>query len=109
MTTKIQRLFESGQCLYITGAYEPKWGSSDEFQFKVKEVSLLASVSENVAQSVTLKVAVEALSKDLISNIDEVCKKYKGKHQLKLILLDHTNRNSLSFTSKRGRSESIMT
>ncbi|MEZ5058025.1 MAG: DNA polymerase III subunit alpha [Saprospiraceae bacterium] len=100
---RFKGFFESGQCLYITGAYEPKWGSSDEFQFKVKEVSLLASVSENVAQSVTLKVAVEALSKDLISNIDEVCKKYKGKHQLKLIFLDHTNRNSLSFTSKKRK------
>lgn len=97
---KFKGFFEPGQCLFLTGMYELKWGSSDEFQFRVKEVTLLASVGESMAKSITLKLPVENLTEDILKSIEKVCKKHKGKHQLRLLLLDHTNRNSLEFTSK---------
>lgn len=92
--------FEVGQCLFLTGLYEPKWGGNGEFQLRLKDVSLLESVTGALARSITVKLPIESLTEEVMGNLEKVCKKHKGRHELKLTLIDHTNRNSLTLLSK---------
>ncbi|MBI5915644.1 MAG: DNA polymerase III subunit alpha [Bacteroidetes bacterium] len=98
--TKYKGFFEKGNCVFITGVYEQRWGRDDEFQLKIKEVTLLENASKNIAKSITLKIKVEDLTADLIEKIDALCKEHMGSQQLKVTLLDYTNKTSLSFASK---------
>ncbi len=91
---KFKHLFEPGEVLYITGTYKQRF-NSEEYQLKIKEVKQLASIGNNLTESILLKFPIEKVSEDFIDDIDRLCKKYKGKHRLKMMLMDRTNENTL--------------
>ncbi len=97
--SKFKGFFEQGNCVFITGNYEARWGKEDEFQLKVKEVTLLENVGQKIANSITLKLPVENLTLQMIDQLDDLCKQYRGKHKLHVTLLDRTNRISMPFYS----------
>jgi DNA polymerase-3 subunit alpha len=80
--------------------YEQRWGRDDEFQLKIKEVTLLENAGKNLAKSVTVKINVEDLPQELIDRPDALCREHKGSQQLKVTLLDFANKTSLNFSSK---------
>jgi len=96
---KFKHFFELGQCLFVQGLYEQNW-SGDDWMFRVKDISLLESVSGNLAKSITLKIPLEKMTDKLIIDIDSIIKKHTGRHELRMVFLDNTNRQSLSFRSK---------
>ena len=92
--------FDEGACLYVQGVYEQRWGR-EEFQLKVKEISLLETTAAARTQSITLKMSIESITPQMVDSIETLCKQHQGKHQLKVTLLDYVNRNSLTFSSKK--------
>lgn len=97
---KFKSFFEPGNCVFITGTYEPRWGKEEEYQLRIKEVTLLENASRKNVNSITLKLKVEDLNSDMIDSLESLCKQHKGEHQLRLVLLDYTHRTSLKFASK---------
>jgi DNA polymerase III subunit alpha len=95
---KFKSFFEEGSCLYISGEYKQRF-NSDEMEFRVSEVRLLEAVGAEKTSSITLRIPVERVTADLIEKIETLCKTHKGKHDLKMELIDLTNREKLSFTS----------
>lgn len=91
-----------GQVVFITGAMKKKW-NSEEMQLKIKDVCLLESVSEQLTESITLKVPLDILDEDLVRDIDALCKTHKGKHKLKMIFLDRSDKMSLTFAAASRR------
>ncbi len=96
---KFKGFFEQGNCVFITGNYETRWGKEDEFQLRIKEVTLLENASKNLASSITLKLPVESITPDMLDKLEDLFKKHKGQHQLRITLMDYTNRTSLPFVS----------
>ena len=97
---KFKGFFEQGNCVFITGMYEARWGREDEFSLKIKDVTLLENAGKNLVKSLTVKINVEDLTADLIDKLDALCKQHKGSQQLKVTLLDFENKTSLNFLSK---------
>jgi DNA polymerase III subunit alpha len=97
---KFKGFFEQGNCVFITGNYESRWGREDEFSLKVKDVTLLENAGKNLVKALTLKINVEDLTSELIDKLEALCKEHKGQQQLKMTLLDFTNKTSLNFNSK---------
>ncbi|MBK8920450.1 MAG: DNA polymerase III subunit alpha [Saprospirales bacterium] len=95
---QFKHFFEEGNCLYLTGALRQRY-NSDEHEFRPEKVELLETVGGSQISAVTLHIPVERLTSTLLDRLDQVCKAHKGKHQLKMRLLDHTNRNALAFAS----------
>ncbi|MCC6459161.1 MAG: DNA polymerase III subunit alpha [Saprospiraceae bacterium] len=95
---QFKHYFEEGNCLYITGTQKQRF-NSDEFEFKVEKVELLESVGGSQISAVTLQVPVELLTAALIDSLDRICKARKGKHILKMRLVDRANKNVLPFAS----------
>lgn len=99
---KFKHLFEAGAVLYIKGMMQKRW-NSEEFQLKIKEVRQLDSIGSEMTESITLKLQIDRISKELIDDIDTLCTTHKGKHSLKMIFIDQTNKLSLDLKSSERR------
>ncbi|MEO1518004.1 MAG: DNA polymerase III subunit alpha [Bacteroidota bacterium] len=95
---KFKDQLREGQVVFIKGNYQKQW-SKEEFQLKIKEVRLLESVGAEMTKSITLKIPLDLITEDFINHIDKLCKNHKGKHQLKVILLDRSERSSINLMS----------
>ncbi len=96
---RFKGFFEKGNCLFLSGVYELRWGREDEYQLKVKEVTLLENVGRQLANSITLKLSMDLLTERVLDQLEGICSAHQGEHQLKIVLLDYTNKISLPFVS----------
>jgi DNA polymerase-3 subunit alpha len=99
---KFKHLFEPGSALYIQGEFEKRW-NSEEFNFKPKEVRQLASIGAEMTDAITVKVATHLLTKDVLAALVKLCADNKGKHTLKINLIDHNNRQALMTVAKNQK------
>lgn len=95
---KFKTFFEEGTSVYVEGEYKQRY-NSDEFEFRVQNVRLLETIGEEKTSSVTLRITVDTLTADLLDQIEKLCAAHKGKHLLKMELIDRQNKEKLSFTS----------
>ncbi|MEZ4920210.1 MAG: DNA polymerase III subunit alpha [Saprospiraceae bacterium] len=95
---QFKHFFEEGQSLFITGQMKQRW-NSEEFEFRIDQVQLLESVTGTHISSVTIQVPIELLSSEFLDRLEVICKEHKGKHQLKVKLMDYTNKHALDFAS----------
>lgn len=95
---KFKTFFEEGTSVYVEGEFRQRY-NSDEFEFKVNNVRLLETIGDEKTSSITLKIPVEVISRDLLDKIEQLCLAHKGKHTLKIELIDRQNKEKLSFTS----------
>jgi len=95
---KFKSFFEEGTTVYVEGEYKQRY-NSDEMEFRVQNVRLLETIGEEKTQSVTLKIPVEKISAEFIEQIEKLCTVHKGKHTLRMELIDYQNKEKLPFTS----------
>ena len=96
---KFKSFFEEGTSVYVEGEYKQRY-NSDEMEFRVLNVRLLETIGEEKTSSITLRIPVETLSNDLIERIEKLCTAHKGKHTLRMELIDYTNKEKMAFTSQ---------
>ncbi|MFT7452906.1 MAG: DNA polymerase-3 subunit alpha, partial [Patescibacteria group bacterium] len=99
---KFKHLFEPGEVLFITAKYQKRY-NSEEFQLKIQEVRQLDSIGKEMTESIVLKLPLEDLTEEFITNLDKLCKKSKGQHKLKMTLMDRTNQNKIKFVSQERK------
>jgi len=95
---RFKSFFEEGTSIYVEGEYKQRY-NSDEMEFRVLNVRLLETVGEEKTQSVTLKIPLERVSAELIERIEKLCAVHKGKHTLRMELIDFQNKERMAFTS----------
>jgi len=96
---KFKSFFEEGTSVYVEGEYKQRF-NSDEMEFRVQNVRLLETIGEEKTSSITLRIPVETLSADLIDRIEKICVAHKGRHTLRMELIDFTNKEKMAFTSQ---------
>jgi DNA polymerase III alpha subunit/intein/homing endonuclease len=96
---KHKHLFEVGSTLYITANYQQRW-NSDEFELKIQDVKQLAGIADTLTEAITIILPLENLTSQLIDDLDALCKNRKGKHKLKIAVIDKVNQITLPLTSK---------
>ncbi len=99
---KFKHLLEDGKALFLKGRYQKSW-RGDELEFKIMEINLLEGVAATLTESITLRLPLEKLTTEMIDKIDTLCKQHKGKHRLKMVLLDRTNRLKVNMISKERK------
>ena len=95
---RFKALLEEGTCVHLTGVFQQRY-NSDEWELKLAEVRQLASIGGEKTESVTLKINVATLNDWLLGQIEAVIKEHKGKHTLKMELLDFETRSTLPMVS----------
>lgn len=96
---KFKHLLEMGKALFIIGNFQRGW--REDLEFKIKEVKLLEGVGETLTQSITLKIPLDTITKEMVDQIDRLCKEHRGQHRLKVELLDKNHRLRLHMMAKK--------
>ncbi len=101
---KFKHILEEGKAIFVKGGFQhSNWYNNGGMEFKVKDIKLLEGIAENLTESITLNLAVDRLSEDMVNEIDHICKEHAGPHLLKIELIDHSNRLNLKMVSKECR------
>jgi DNA polymerase-3 subunit alpha len=95
---RFKSFFEEGASLFISGTWQQRY-NSEEMELRVSEVRLLESVGADLTESITVSIPLALLNPNLLDRFETACREHKGKHQLKVQLLDFDNQNSLQFLS----------
>ncbi len=93
---KYKHFFQEGMALFITANYKHmKWRGEDEYDLKISKIEMLEEASQKMTESITVKIPLESIDDNFINNFENICQKFKGRHKLRIILLDYTNKISL--------------
>jgi len=89
---KYKHLISVGQVLYVKGLNKLRYNSTDQFEFKVTTVMLLAEAREKLLNQVTFNIKSEQLVNGFVNHFKNLLDQYKGSVSVKVNLID-TNLN----------------
>jgi DNA polymerase-3 subunit alpha len=96
---------QPGYAIMLTGRVEAHRFNDDEFEFKVKEMNLLADVGEKMIKSVMVTISLDSISKSLVKELLEMVQKHKGKTMLKFRVYEPLQKISIDLFSRNFRVE----
>ncbi len=88
---RYKHLLEEGKAIYFTAQYQQSW-RGDGLELRIKEVRLLEGVAEERTQSITLRLALDQVTPQLVDQLDALCRKHNGKHRLRMQFFDVESR-----------------
>lgn len=97
------KFFTLGYYLLIKGRVQKRKYREDEIEFKIKTITLLSSVKDELIKSVTLKINPENIDHEMISDLKELVHQNKGDTELKFLFLDEEDKISLPMFSRTFR------
>ncbi len=97
---KYKDILQSGYVLYIEGIWKKGYGGSNYF-FNIKDVRLMASISEDLTRSLTIRIPINVIDQVFIDRLKQICDEHKGKHSVKMQVMDVDTDMTLDF--KMGR------
>jgi len=92
-------LLTDGQVVYVEGIFKKGYGNSDRSYFRIQDIRLLASVSEDLTKSLTVRVPLENINPKFIHQIKKVFENYNGKHNIHMRVFDLEDELSVDFSS----------
>ncbi len=96
---RFKHLLENGKAIFLKGNFQRGW-NTEEVEFKPKEIKLLEGMSAELTHALTLRIPLERLNTDLVHQLDALCQRHKGPHQLRIELVDNARRLRVQTYSK---------
>ncbi len=96
---KYKNLLRKGEVLYLEGMNQ-KGYSGDRYYFKIKTIRMLDTVSKVMTRSITVQLPLNVISEDFISKFDDLCGRFEGNHDLKMVLYDETENIKIDLIAK---------
>lgn len=93
---KYKHLLEPNEMLFIKGTYQLRFKSDDVFDLKVSSMCLLSEVRQKMSKGLTLNVPLSEVSDNMVEKLEKICKKYPGKFDLHLNVVDTVENYSVS-------------
>ncbi|MCL4125760.1 UNVERIFIED_CONTAM: hypothetical protein GTU68_055683 [Idotea baltica] len=91
---KFKHFFETGQTLFIKGAYQARKWKEDEFELKINDVKLLEDLKDSV-KKITLSIELNAITEDMVEELYEIISTSQGNMSLCFNISDMQNNISL--------------
>ena len=96
--TKFKDVFTMGKVLYLNGKWQ-NYYNSDKFFFKILDVRLLASLSQDLTKSLTIRVPIEAVSDEFTNRLHKLIADSAGDHKLYFRIFDKEDDVDINFTA----------
>ncbi len=97
------KFFTMGYYLLIKGRVQKRKYKEDELEFRIKTITLLSSVKDELIKSVTIKIDPENINPEMINELKELVHENKGETELKFLFLDSDDKISLPMFSRTFR------
>jgi len=75
---KFSGYFEVGKLIFIKGSYQLRWKSEDQYELKVKDVSLLSELKKQ-ARTIIIDVSLDSINDGFVQKMTNLCENNKGK------------------------------
>ena len=94
---KFKNFFEEGWFLFLKGKIKNKWNNSDEYEYKVDDISLLSKVRDKMIKELHLKINLDDLKKETVEDLDKKFKNLNnGNCHLKITIVSNNNGKNIS-------------
>ena len=93
----------NGYYLLISGRVQKRRFNEDETEFKIKKITLLSSVKDELIKSVTIKIDPAIINSGLIYELKEIADENKGETELKFQFVSAEDKISLPMFSRTYR------
>jgi DNA polymerase-3 subunit alpha len=100
---EFSKYFITGYYLLIKGKVQKRKFREEEIEFRIKTINLLSSVKDELIKSVTIKIDVADLNRELINTLTEFFRRNKGETELKFMFTDHEDKIALPMFSRKIR------
>jgi DNA polymerase-3 subunit alpha len=97
------KFFITGYYLLIKGRVQKRKFREEELELKIKTITLLSSVKDELIKSVTLKIDPANVSTEMISEMKELVGENKGETELRILFIDTDDRINLQMFSRSVR------
>ncbi|MDR2585830.1 MAG: DNA polymerase III subunit alpha [Prevotellaceae bacterium] len=95
---------ETGKALFIRCLLQPRLGSrTDEWEFRISAISLLANLKDDLIKHVSLKLPIEIITQQFRKEFVQILKEHSGKTRLELKIVDKGNQIAVDFFSRSFR------
>ena len=95
---------ESGIALFIRCQPQPRFGGNNsEWELKIKSISLLANVKDELVKQICLKLPIEMITPEFRRELVSVLKEHSGATQLNIKIVDQINQMVVDFFSRSFR------
>ena len=84
---KYKDILTLGYVIYLEGRYQSGYNTGSFF-FKILNIRLMASLSEDLTKSLTIRVPLEKINDKFIQRMKEICDDHEGKHRLSMQVMD---------------------
>ena len=95
-----RKYFYPGYTLLIKGRVEPRMYNENEFEVRVKSMAMLHEVKSEMVKSLTLKVPLNNITQELVTELRAATDKHKGNVTLKIKVIDPDEKMAIDFFSR---------
>jgi DNA polymerase-3 subunit alpha len=100
---EFSKYFTLGYYLLIKGRVQKRKFKEDELEFRIKTITLLSSVKDELVKTVTLKINPDNINAEMINELRELVHENKGETELKFLFIDTDDKISLPMFSRSYR------
>lgn len=97
------KYFIVGYYLLVKGRVQKRRFKEDEIELKIKTITLLSSVKDELIKSVTLRIDPTNIDHEMINTLKRLINENKGETELKFIFFDPEDKVSLPMFSRTYR------
>ena len=97
------KFFILGYYLLVKGKVQKRKYNAEELEFRIKTINLLSSVKDELIKSITIKINVHDLNKEVINELMDMVKENRGETELKFLFYDTEDKISLPMFSRNFR------
>ncbi|MBN2757943.1 MAG: DNA polymerase III subunit alpha [Bacteroidales bacterium] len=84
-----KKYFTKGYQIALKGKIQPRFNNPEnELEFKISNIDMLSEIKDNVFNSLAIKIPVDNLTSDLISEVEELAENNKGNAMLKFLIYE---------------------
>ena len=84
--TNIRHLFNQNEAIFVRAQVVQPWKSSPYLDLVITSVDLLSEVKNQLLERITLTIALENLTMELVSELTDLADRYKGKTKLDFVI-----------------------
>jgi DNA polymerase III, alpha subunit len=95
-----RKFFYNGYSLLIKGKVEPRMYNENELEVRVKGISMLHEVKTEMVKSITIKLPLNSITPELVTELKAATDKHKGQVMLKMKIMDLEEKLALDLFSR---------
>ncbi|ADR23331.1 DNA-directed DNA polymerase [Marivirga tractuosa] len=96
-----KQFYENGWFIFISGRVGKKPWGDQALEFKISKVELLSELRDKRTKSLAIMLDLNAITEDLIVELDNLCQTFKGECEVKLELQDKVNGYKVETKSRK--------